>query len=109
MGIRLGNVLIKHSKRGEMMMSKIDTDVIKELVYCLIGDIQPTGDTAIDNERSKNLDLYIELLGLIAVDVYRIALEKDDHRHSVQEIGNKTFKYLENERTLFSEWFETEK
>ena len=90
-------------------MSKIDAETLKEIVDSLIGDIKPAGDTTLDNERSKNLDVYIGLLDLMTVEMYKVALKKDDHRHSVQEIGNKAFKYLENEHVVFSEWFETER
>lgn len=90
-------------------MSEITAKTLKDIIDQLIGGIHPAGDTTLDNDRSKNLDVYIELLGLMTMDMYKIALKKDDHRHSVQEMGNKVFKYLENERVVFSERFETER
>ena len=87
-------------------MSNVTPETIKEVIDRIIGNIQPAGDTALDNERTKNLDLYIELLDLMTTDIYKIAFKKDDHRHSIQDMGNKAFKHLKNEYVVFSEWKE---
>lgn len=60
-----------------------------EIVKKLIGDIEPYGDTNIDEKHMKNLSEHIELVDLILVAKY-----KNRPEASMKEIGERAYDML---------------
>ena len=60
---------------------------IYEIVKKLIGEIQPIGETNIDEKRLENLSAMIELVKLLLDDIYEIIKFQNRTEHSLQEAG----------------------
>lgn len=72
------------------MMENID------IVRKLIGNINPVADAAIDTERLKNLESYLQLLEVMLSDISFVAREKDSPYASARNIGEIADKFLQN-------------
>lgn len=67
-----------------------------EIVYKLIGPIDPVGETHVDSERLKNLDAMIHLVDRLLFDIAAVAKDSDSHMHSISFAGKTAAKFLES-------------
>ena len=74
----------------------IDAGVILEVVRNLIGATEPYGDSALDSERTQNLDKLIYVVDELLYDVEKAAFCKDRHEGSMRMMGEKADKALNN-------------
>ncbi len=65
-----------------------------EILYRLLGDIQPLADTGIDEERLCNVENYNDVLYFVVKELQEAAEWKDDKRDSAQKIGKECYKIL---------------
>lgn len=72
----------------------IDASTILEVTRNLIGDTEPYGDSAIDRERTQNLDKLIYIVDELLYDVEKVAVNKDRHEGSMRTMGEKAHKAL---------------
>ena len=72
----------------------IDTGTILEITRELIGDTEPYGDSAIDRERTQNLDKLIYIVDELLYDVEKVAVNKDRYEGSMRMMGEKAHKAL---------------
>ena len=72
----------------------IDAGVIVEVARKLIGATEPYGDSAIDRERTENLDKLIYVVEELLSDVEKVAYNKDRHEGSMRMMGEKAHKAL---------------
>ena len=72
----------------------IDAGTILEITRKLIGDTEPYGDSAIDRERTQNLDNLIYIVDELLYDVEKVARNKDRHEGSMRMMGEKAHKAL---------------
>lgn len=64
-----------------------DPGVLKEILYKLVGPIDPTGSDSIDQERLENLKVLGELVDSIVLDIDNIAYHfQNSYEHSVKEL-----------------------
>lgn len=74
-------------------------DIIKKL----IGEVEPYGDSNIDRERYKNLDLLGEVTNELICRLGGIADYRDDNRYSVSKMGKLAYEDL----IIIKEYIET--
>ena len=72
----------------------IDAGTILEVTRNLIGATEPYGDSAIDRERTQNLDKLIYIVDELLYDVEKVAVNKDRHEGSMRMMGEKAHKAL---------------
>ena len=72
----------------------MDASVILEVTRTLIGATEPYGDSAIDRERTRNLDNLIYVVDELLYDVEKAAVCKDRHEGSMRMMGEKAHKAL---------------
>ena len=72
----------------------IDANTILEVTRNLIGATEPYGDSAIDRERTQNLDKLIYVVDELLYDVEKVAFNKDRHEGSIRMMGEKADKAL---------------
>ena len=72
----------------------IDAGTILEVTRSLIGDTEPYGDSAIDRERTQNLDKLIYIIDELLYDVEKVAFNKDRYEGSMRMMGEKAHKAL---------------
>ena len=72
----------------------IDASTILEVIRNLIGATEPYGDSAIDRERTQNLDKLIYIVDELLYDVEKVAINKDCHEGSMRMMGEKAHKAL---------------
>ena len=69
-------------------------DVILKVTRTLIGATEPYGDSAIDRERTENLDKLIYVVDELLYDVEKAAVCKDRYEGSMRMMGEKAHKAL---------------
>lgn len=74
----------------------IDAGTILEVTRELIGDTEPYGDSAIDRERTQNLDKLIYIVDELLYDVEKVAVNKDRHEGSMRMMGEKANQAMED-------------
>ena len=74
----------------------MNKDTLIEVVNKLTGFCEPAGDSYLDEERAKNLELKIELVDSLLTEIVEASYSKDRVEGSVKEIGNKAFYYIES-------------
>lgn len=67
----------------------MDAGVILEVTRKLIGSTEPYGDSAIDRERTENLDKLIYVVDELLYDIGKAAFCKDRHEGSMRDMGKK--------------------
>jgi len=72
----------------------MDASAILEVTRTLIGETEPYGDSAIDRERTENLDKLIYVVDELLYDVERTAVCKDRYEGSMRMMGKKAHKAL---------------
>ena len=76
----------------------IDAGTILEVIRNLIGNTEPYGDSAIDRERTKNLDKLIYIVDELLYDVEKVAKNKDRYEGSMRMMGEKAQEALNDYR-----------
>ena len=74
----------------------IDANTIVEVTRNLIGETEPYGDSAIDRERTENLDKLIDVVEELVSDIEKVAVNKDRHEGSMRIMGEKAHKTMED-------------
>lgn len=72
----------------------MDASTILEVTRTLIGATEPYGDSAIDRERTENLDKLIYVVDELLYDVEKAAVNKDRREGSMRMMGEKAHKAL---------------
>ena len=72
----------------------MDASTILEVTRTLIGATEPYGDSAIDRERTQNLDKLIYVVDELLYDVEKAAVCKGRHEGSMRMMGEKAHKAL---------------
>lgn len=72
----------------------MDASTILEVTRTLIGATEPYGDSAIDRERTENLDKLIYVVDELLYDVEKAAVNKDRYEGSMRMMGEKAHKAL---------------
>jgi len=78
-------------------MREIDYQTIYKIVRSLVGNIEPAGDTRIDETRVENLNKHMKIMYMLVGDILLNIGHKNDPRASVKEIGklsNNSLKQL---------------
>jgi len=60
---------------------------IHEIVKKLVGEIEPVGETNIDNARFENLKVMAELIGKLTLDIDELIPLKDRAEYSINRAG----------------------
>lgn len=72
----------------------MDAITILEVTRTLIGRTEPYGDSAIDRERTENLDTLIHVIDVLLDDVREAANCKDRYEGSMRDMGRKAHKAM---------------
>ena len=67
---------------------------IEEILYKLLGEIEPYGNTSIDKERYKNIENYYIALSFIINKLHNAALLKNGKESSINEIAQECYLIL---------------
>ena len=62
----------------------------------LLGDIDPVGETNIDEKRLENLEETIQLVDGLIYDIFQVSLNKNSQYHSMKMSGERAYKYLKS-------------
>lgn len=60
---------------------------LDEILYKLLGPIQPMADTTLDEERLCNIENYNDVLFFLIKELLEASKWKDDYRQSAKDIG----------------------
>lgn len=86
----------------------IDAGTILKVTRNLIGDTEPYGDSAIDRERTQNLDKLIYIVDELLYDVEKVAVNKDRHEGSMRMMGEKAHEAMSGWWSWIDEYLEGE-
>ena len=81
---------------------------LDEILYRLLGSIQPLADETIDGERLCNIENYNDVLYFIVKELQEASIWKDDKRSSAQKIGKECNQILLDLKESLEEMFEEE-
>lgn len=87
------------------MDNNINADTILAVVRKLIGDTKPCGDSAIDYNRTGNLDNLIHVIDGLLRDVEKAAVYKERNESSMQAMGKKADEALTDWHAYIEEYF----
>jgi hypothetical protein len=76
---------------------------IEEIVRKLLGNIEPCGDSNIDEEKLDNLQEYIMLTEDLIYKLIEAAEYKDRLEWSMSKIGNGAYNFLTSIRDIINE------
>lgn len=79
---------------------------LDEILYRLLGSIQPLADETIDGERLCNIENYNDVLYFIVKELQEASEWKDDKRSSAQKIGKECNQILLDLKESLEEMFE---
>jgi len=82
----------------------MNEDQIIEIIDRLIGNIEPYGSCHIDNEREKNLSVYIEVAYRMVERLCDISENKDSYMGSVKSMGTLAYENLEYIKDLINNY-----
>lgn len=74
----------------------IDAGTILEVTRTLIGKTEPYGDSAIDSQRTENVDKLIYVIDELLYDLEKVAVNKDRYEGSMREMGKKANNAMED-------------
>ena len=89
-------------------MSSIDAGTILEVTRTLIGETEPSGDSAVDNRRARNLEKLIYVVDELLRDVEKAAVHKNRLEGSMKDMGEKADKALSDWHDYIEEYYEEE-
>jgi hypothetical protein len=65
----------------------MNAEQILEVINTLVGSIQPAGATHIDDKRTENLKIYLEIWEKMHIEIDDIAFRyQDSYEHSIKEM-----------------------
>lgn len=82
----------------------MDASTILNVTRTLIGETEPYGDSAIDRERTENLDKLIYVIDELLYDVEKAASCKDRYEGSMRDMGRKAHKALQEWRDWIDDY-----
>lgn len=74
----------------------MDAETILEVTRKIIGETEPYGDSAIDRERTENVDNLIYVIDELLYDLEKVAANKDRHEGSMRIMGEKAHGAMED-------------
>jgi len=78
------------------MENKLNKDQIYQVIKALTGEVAPTGQSHIDKDRLKNLELYIEVFNVMYSVIGDIPYDYDNHKEaSIKRIVERCRRQLE--------------
>ena len=76
----------------------MDANTILEVTRKLIGPTEPYGDSAIDGERTENLEKLLDVAMELLYDIERVANYKDRIEGSMRMMGERAY-------TVLNDWW----
>lgn len=65
-----------------------------EIVKKLIGNVNPAGDSSIDEQRFKNLEELCDLVGILVTEISHVAQNRESYEVSVKKLGQYAYDFL---------------
>ena len=62
----------------------------------LLGDIDPVGESNIDEKRLENLEETIQLVDRLIYDIFQVSLNRNSQYHSIKILGERAHEYLKS-------------
>lgn len=81
----------------------MSADLVYSIVYKLIGDIQPIGDSGVDSIKQDRLKIMLELNEKIITDIWSVANGNNNYLNSIANNGVIADKYLKELRKELEE------
>ena len=81
-------------------------ETVIEVVKTLIGEVDATGSSDINEERLENLEVMTEVIDELMEKVISLASTKDDYRRSIKPFGEYAFEYLKKLKETLDEILE---
>lgn len=75
----------------------------KEIIKKIIGSIEPYGDTNIDEERSKNLEIHMEVTYELIKDLIDVAKYRNRNEYSMKNLGLDAFELLKELKLIIDD------
>ena len=82
-------------------MSSFNSEEIIKVLDNLVGNINPQGETNIDNNRFENLKTLTEVLEHYHQEIYNVSYKKNRSEYSIKRAGDFADKFI----TDSVEWF----
>lgn len=60
---------------------------LQTIVYKVVGNISPVGETNVDNERFENLQEFVELVHALVWDLHAVSHCTNNHEYSMKRAG----------------------
>lgn len=68
---------------------------VVDVVYALVGEIKPIGDSVVDAKRFANLEEMTTVVDALLMDIRQVAELKDHHAYSIARAGNYAHEFVE--------------
>ncbi len=81
----------------------MEAKTVIEVTKKLIGNVEPYGATHIDDKRFENLKVLCKVVNELISDINYVAQQKDRHEHSIKEMGEYAYNFLQDELLIFTE------
>ena len=88
-----------------MTKPKLSDVQLADLLLTLIGDIEPTGDSAVDKQRFSNLLKLQNTLDILLDEMYYICPYSENIEYSMKEAGNTAISWFEEKKNWFNGLF----
>lgn len=86
----------------------MDADTILMILEKLVGEIEPYGDSAIDNIRMGNLNCMVEIVDQLLYQLYRVTKYKERNEWSMSAMGKIAYDALDRWLSEFGEIISTD-
>ena len=83
-------------------MKTVDANTLNNIINTCIGNIQPTGDTSLDDQAYKNLQEYVDLFDSMFWEIQKVARFNSDDLASRKKMGAAAFNYLKELRDVIA-------
>ena len=83
-------------------MKTVDANTLNNIINACIGNIQPTGDTSLDDCAYKNLQEYLDLFDSMFWEIQKVARFNSDDLASRKKMGADAFNYLKELRDIIT-------
>ena len=74
-----------------------------EVIYKLVGEINPIGETTTDDERYENLNIMIKVVDILVGDINDVTAYRNRVEYSMKKAGIRAAEYIDELRSLLED------
>ena len=85
-----------------MNRKRFSSDEVADVVFKIVGEIEPVGETETDNDRFSNLQTLIDTLDILIDEVTFVLPCENRYEESMQRAGQEVRHWIKDKRQQFA-------